>query len=50
MTLPNYQIEAYEKAPHKVKHTGITKKSATWFWQLKTSKACEKAQQNQKKY
>ena len=49
MNVPIYQIEAYQKAPHKVKHNGITKKSATWSWQLKRSKACEKAQQNQKK-
>ena len=27
MGLPIYQIESYQKAPPKVKHTGITQKS-----------------------
>ena len=28
--LPIYQMEAYQKAPPKVKHTGITQKSPNW--------------------
>ena len=35
MGLPIYQIEAYQKAPPKVKHTNFTHKSPDWSLQLK---------------
>ena len=41
-TAPIYQIEAYQKAPPKVKHTGITQKSPNWSWQLKNIKCLQK--------
>ena len=42
MGLPFYQIEAYQKAPQKVKHTGITQKSPNWSWQLENIKCLQK--------
>ena len=42
MGLPIYQIEAYQKAPPKVKHTGTTQKSAYWSWQLENIKFLQK--------
>ena len=33
MDLPIYQIEAYQKAPPKVKHTNFTHKSPDWSLQ-----------------
>ena len=49
MGLPIYQIEAYQKAPPKVKHTGITQKSPNWSWQLGNIKCLQKNQQNVQK-
>ena len=48
MGLPIYQIEAYQKAPPKVKHTGITQKSPNWSKQLENIKILQKNQQNLK--
>ena len=39
---PIYQIEADQKAPPKVKHTGITQKSPNWSWQLENIKCLQK--------
>ena len=50
MGLPIYQIEAYQMAPPKVKHTDITQKSPIWSWQLENIKSLQKKpQQNLKK-
>ena len=35
MGLPIYQMEVYQKAPPKVKHTNFTHKSPDWSLQLK---------------
>ena len=49
MGLPIYQIEAYQKAPPKVKHTGITQNPHFGPGNWKISKICKKSQQNLKK-
>ena len=41
-TAPIYQIEAYQKARPKLKHTGITQKSPNWSWQLENIKCLQK--------
>ena len=42
MGLPIYQIETYQKALPKVKHTSITQKSPLWSWQLENIKSLQK--------
>ena len=42
MGLPIYQIETYQKAPPKVKHTGITQKAPPWSWQLENIESLQK--------
>ena len=49
MGLPIYQIEAYQKAPPKVKHSSINQKSPNWFQQLENVKSLQKNQENLKK-
>ena len=49
MGLPIYQIEAYQKAPPKVKHTGITQKSPIWPWRLENIKSLKKTPTKSKK-
>ena len=49
MGLPIYQIEAYQKAPPKVKHTGITQKSPIWPWRLENIKSLKKNPTKSKK-
>ena len=49
MGLPVYQIESYQKATPKVKHTGITQKSPNWSWQLENIKCLQKTPIKSKK-
>ena len=49
MDLPIYQIESYQKAPPKVKHTGITQKSPNWFQQLGNIKSMQENPTKSKK-
>ena len=51
MGLPIYQIESYQKAPPKVKHTGKTslKNPQIGPGNWKTSNVCNKNQQNLQK-
>ena len=49
MGLPIYQIEAYQKVPPKVKHTGITQKPPLWSWQLENIKSLQKKPTKSKK-
>ena len=49
MGLPIYQIEVYQKAPPKVKHTEITQKSPNWSQQLENIKSLQKIPTNSKK-
>ena len=49
MGLPIYQIETYQKAPPKVKYTGITQKAPLWSWQLENIKSLQKKLTKSKK-
>ena len=42
MDLPVYQMEVYQKAPPKVKHTDITQKSQNWSQHLENIKSLQK--------
>ena len=42
MGLPIYQMEVYQKAPPKVKHTNITQKSPNWFLHQENIKSLQK--------
>ena len=44
-----YQMDMYQKAPPKVKHTNITQKSPNWFQQLENIKNLQKNPTKSKK-